>query len=515
MSDQTPELACSTLPDPKNCDQSKGKRKRFDVQTGKKINKIDSKQALGVPTNLTDESDPQHKGHHNAVEKKRRDKMNTYIQDIRHLIIKSSDFQVSCKSDKLSVLKAAYQCLCKMRGIPNVSASIDCPSFLFEDEIKQIISKMKCGFIMVTDATEGTIVWDYNLDINLGYKKGELFGSSIFSLIKQTDVTTYKLNSIPNTTGLIRIANKRSFICNFISKAVPITQELSSSLETYQYLPILLSGEVKEIQTSLLLGDRAATSDLGECIKCFIAIGQGLTTEVLDVTQDMRESVKVLSREGPDGKIENIHDSIFYILGYTPSELVGHTFLEFVHPHDGKRLYNSLFEASNIRKYTELIFIRLKHKSGIYKTVSVKRLAVRHPTQGTITSFISCMDETFILEENWDNMFPVEVPIVEKLNDPFAMLCQETFIPRIFPLEMGVEQSQVPSYPNILNPKDFDGELSTLFDTPIFLKEAVEKYEYAQNFVNQPFEGQINNNIPTGFNSLMTNFVDIFTSQPF
>ena len=441
--------------------------------------------------------------------------MNTYIQGIRFLILDSLD-QANCKSDKLSVLKETFQYLCKMRGIPNISSNAQLPSFLDDNEIQDIISKMDCGFIMVTDALEGTLVWEHGLDAHLGYESGELFGTNIFGIIKQDDIATYKLNSAPSAPGSMSVTNKRSFICNFIRKVFPTAAYKTNPLKSFQYLPVILSGEVEEIKTSLLLGEKnAATSGLGEYLKCFVAIGQGLNNEVLDVTQGMRGNVRVLLREGPDGKLEFIHDAIFYIIGYTPTELNGHTLFEFVHPHDSRRLYNSLYQASNIRMYTDNIIIRLKHKSDVYKVVSMKRLAVRHPTQDIVTAFISCMDETFIDVENWDTTFPFEEPIVEELYNPRTMMYQETFAPQLLPHELGMNPIDVPTYPNVLQPNDFGGDLSTLFDQPILLREAVEKYEYSQNFVNQPFERQVNNNVPTSYNSLVTNFVDIFTDQPF
>ena len=463
----------------------------------------------------SDENDPTRKGYHNAIEKKRRDKMNAYIQDIRLLILENSGMQVGSKSDKLSILKGAFQYLRSMRGIPNTNSSVSYPSFLFQDELTKIISKMNCGFIMVTDAAEGTIVWNYNLDSHLGYEKGFLLGTSIFSLLKECDITTYKLNSAPNSKDCLCITNKRSFITNFLCKAPPQAGVGAGPFETRHYLSILLSGEVHDIKTASLLGDKAASSPLGEYVKCFVAIGQGLTTEVLETTQEMREKVKVLSREGPDGKIEHIHDSIFYILGYTPSELIGRTFLEFVHPHDGKRLYGSLFEASNSSSYTNPITIRLKQRSGLYKTVSSKKLAVRHPTQGTVMSFITRMDEIHVAPENWDIIFPIEEPMVGELYDPVVMMRQETFRPQMLPPQLGMEPAQIPAYPNVLLPKDFDGELSTLFDNPVYLKEGVDKYEFAQSFVEQPFEGPLNNNVQTSYNSLLNNFVDVFANQPF
>eukprot|EP00800_Vazella_pourtalesii_P003349 TRINITY_DN133_c0_g1_i1.p1 TRINITY_DN133_c0_g1~~TRINITY_DN133_c0_g1_i1.p1 ORF type:complete len:506 (+),score=59.46 TRINITY_DN133_c0_g1_i1:272-1789(+) len=505
MTDQ--EVDISSTP---ACEQTKVKRKKTCDTGAKKSQKTDSEIISEIP----DESDPHRKGYHNAVEKKRRDKMNTYIQGIRLLILDPLD-QPNCKSDKLSILKATFQYLCKMRGIPNVSSNTERPSFLGDSEIQNIISKMDCSFIVVTDALEGTLVWEHGLDAHLGYEPGELFGTNIFGIIKHDDIATYKLNSTPSSFGSISVTNKRSFICNFIRKVISTAAYKTNPLDSFQYLPVILSGEVEEIKTNLLLGEKVAASGLGECMKCFVAIGQGLNNEVLDVTQGMRGNVRVLSREGPDGKIEFVHDAIFYIIGYTPSELNGHTLFEFVHPHDSRRLYNSLYEASSIRMYTENIIIRLKHKSAVYKTVSIKRLAVRHPTQDVVAAFISCMDETFIDVESWDATFPVEEPILEQLYDPMSMICQGTFAPQLLPHELGLNPVEIPNYPNVLRPKDFGGELSTLFDEPILLREAVEKYEYSQNFVNKPFEGQLNNNVPTRYNSLMTNFVDIFTDQPF
>ena len=495
-----------------------GKRKQEDVQTGKKAYKIagsedqlEQKVFMDAPD---EESNVTGKDYHNAIEKKRREKMNTYLQEIRvHL---NEELETCVKNDKLSILKSAHQYLLSMRGMPNVSTNKAAPSFLCQEELSHIIANMNNGFIMLTDAKEGTIVWNFNLELHLGYDKGELLGTSIFSLLKSKDLATFKQCITPNISGSLLETKKRSFIVNLLKKPRPKNPAMQiNPLGSNEYISILISGELYDIKTSALMGDRAESSGLEEHISCFIAIGQGLSPEILYATQGLRCNVKVLSREGPDGKIEHIHDSIFYLLGYTPVELNDHTLFELIHPHDSKRLYSSFFEASNSRSYTNSVVVRLKQKCGMYQTVEIKKLAVRHPSQDVVVSFISCMTETVIAEENWEIMFPPEEVIPEQVYDPIVMMRQQTFMPQMRPADIGMDPSRIPSYPHVLQPNDFEGELATLFDVPIYLKDAVEKYEYAQGFVEKPFDGVANNNIQTTYDSLLTNFVDVLTDQPF
>jgi aryl hydrocarbon receptor nuclear translocator-like protein 1 len=75
---------------------------------------------------------------HNQIEKRRREKMNSYINELSSLVPKC--FQMNKKMDKLTILKLAVQHLKDLRGNPSDEEQLQMkPQFLANDELKYLI----------------------------------------------------------------------------------------------------------------------------------------------------------------------------------------------------------------------------------------------------------------------------------------------------------------------------------------------------------------------------------------
>ncbi|XP_036284236.1 aryl hydrocarbon receptor nuclear translocator-like protein 1 isoform X8 [Pipistrellus kuhlii] len=305
---------------------------------------------------------------HSQIEKRRRDKMNSFIDELASLVPTCN--AMSRKLDKLTVLRMAVQHMKTLRGATNPYTEANYkPTFLSDDELKHLILRAADGFLFVVGCDRGKILFvSESVFKILNYSQNDLIGQSLFDYLHPKDIAKVKeqLSSsdtaprerlIDAKTGLpvktditpgpSRLCSgaRRSFFCRMKCNRPSVKVEdkefpstcSKKKADRKSFCTIHSTGYLKSWPPTKMGLDEDNEPDNEGCnLSCLVAIGRLHSHMVPQpVNGEIRvKSMEYVSRHAIDGKFVFVDQRATAILAYLPQELLGTSCYEYFHQDD-------------------------------------------------------------------------------------------------------------------------------------------------------------------------------------
>ncbi|XP_029614880.1 aryl hydrocarbon receptor nuclear translocator-like protein 1 isoform X3 [Salmo trutta] len=337
---------------------------------------------------------------HSQIEKRRRDKMNSFIDELAALVPTCN--AMSRKLDKLTVLRMAVQHMKTLRGAANPYTEANYkPSFLSDDELKHLILRAADGFLFVVGCDRGKILFvSESVYKILNYSQNDLIGQSLFDYLHPKDIAKVKeqLSSsdtaprerlIDAKTGLpvktditpgpSRLCSgaRRSFFCRMKCNRPYVKTEdkdfpstcSKKKADRKSFCTIHSTGYLKSWPpTKMGLDDDNEPDNEGCNLSCLVAIGR-LHPHI--ISQPSHEDIRVkpteyVSRHAIDGKFVFVDQRATAILAYLPQELLGTSFYEYFHQDDIGHLAECHRQVLQMREKISTNCYKFKIKDGSF-----------------------------------------------------------------------------------------------------------------------------------------------------
>ncbi|XP_053675151.1 protein cycle [Anopheles nili] len=373
-------------------------------------------------------ADESKKQNHSEIEKRRRDKMNTYITELSAMI--PMCHAMSRKLDKLTVLRMAVQHLKTIRGaVHSYTEGHYKPAFLSDQELKMLILQAAEGFLFVVGCDRGRILYvSESVSHILNYSQGDLLGQSWFDILHPKDVAKVKeqLSSsdlsprerlidaktmLPVKTdvpqGVTRLCPgaRRSFFCRMKCKAnVQVKEEADqpnnvSSVSTVchrrkkqvnsdkKYSVIQCTGYLKSWAPAKIGLEENETDGEGDScnLSCLVAVGRvqpNLNQSGKSLSRNNipnLRNVQFISRHAMDGKFLFVDQRATLVLGFLPQELLGTSMYEYYHHEDIPALAESHKAALQGTQCVTTSVYRLRTKETGFVRLQSEWKSFRNP----------------------------------------------------------------------------------------------------------------------------------------
>ncbi|KAM9366986.1 basic helix-loop-helix ARNT like 1b [Symphorus nematophorus] len=347
---------------------------------------------------------------HTQVEKRRRDKVNSFIGELASLVPTCNS--KSRKLDKLSVLRMAVQHMKTLQGLVNHN-----PAFLSDEEIKHLLQRAADGFLFVVDCDRGKILFvSESVYKILNYTQNNLIGQSLFDYLHPQDIAKVKeqLSSavtIPQEEPIdvkmktdiqqsyVRLSSgvRRSFFCRMKCNRDMEDEDFLSSCskknaDQKAFCTIHSTGYLKSCSsTEVDLNENNEPDNDASDLSCLVAVGR---LHLHTVSQPVQSHVKVkpvefVSRQAIDGKFVFVDQRATAILAYLPQELLGTSFYEYIHEDDMAHLAECHMQVLQMREKINTNCYKLKKKDGSFITLRSRWFSFVNPWTEEVEYIVS------------------------------------------------------------------------------------------------------------------------------
>lgn len=387
---------------------------------------------------------------HSEIERKRREKMLSYIIDLRDSVpacsmIYELEGRRKNKPDKLTILQMATE---HMRDLAEESAKCDDiyrPGFLSPQQLKHLILAAADGFLFIVDCETEIITYvSDSISSILNWKPNEWIGIKIQEKIHSDDIENFleKTRNVETEnvyvdlkSGNIKKYNnhasnsKINFICrmkfgdlksNFRNR-YKFKNCLGSHNENDSYAVVHCTGFIRTSNITDLFHTES-NSKHNEIYKTYmIAIGRLQLNSIPEI-RDLSSSgfQEFITRHSLNGAFLFVDQRVIEILGYLPVDLLGKNPNEFVHPEDKIHVCESFKQVIDLNGQFLTIIYRFKEKNRKWKYLKTSMHAFINPYSEEIefilaTNFI-CRDNVLIPDDLPQNGREMDTQFFDLIN---------------------------------------------------------------------------------------------------
>ncbi|XP_024218917.1 protein cycle isoform X2 [Halyomorpha halys] len=372
-------------------------------------------------------TDDHKKQNHSEIEKRRRDKMNTYITELSAMV--PMCHAMSRKLDKLTVLRMAVQHMKTIRGAVNSYTDGNYkPAFLSDLQLKQLIKQAAEGFVFVVGCDRGRILYvSESVSQALNYTQSDLLGQSWFDILHPKDVAKVKEQlasshlsprerfidaKISDAAGEDRSTPEREqaqpgvqevlFLQDEVQDGhhdgeggsrhhhrMPQEEEAARPRDVRRYRVIQCTGYLKPWATAkmCLEEEKEAETEGDLCnLSCLVAMGRVVLIP-LPHPRPLRSyhtpinvrPLQFISRHAMDGKFLFVDQRATLVLGFLPQELLGTSMYEYYYKEDICHLAESHKAALQSKESITTKVYRFRSKEGNYVQLQSEWKSFRNP----------------------------------------------------------------------------------------------------------------------------------------
>lgn len=286
-----------------------------------------SKGPISSPLSCTMESSSS-RMQRNFAEKQRRDKLNSYINELANIVPMVS--MASKRLDKTSILRLSaahlrfYQTpLATERG--KVTKTKWRPKFLSTEHLKDLLEVVD-GFVLVTSTTGKIIYISPSVERFLGHQNIEMIGHSIFTFLHSADVQSVHdcfeslVRGPMQRRGDWVTSERCSFFCRIRERSQPRSEVL-----TYQVIQVVghLTGPAS---------DKADGPSSNCLFKTFVRLVNTNPYKELSLREACQD--EYVTRHKLDGTIIFADHRLSTLTGHLPHEVLGVSAHKYLHPSD-------------------------------------------------------------------------------------------------------------------------------------------------------------------------------------
>ncbi|XP_072172169.1 protein cycle-like [Diadema setosum] len=386
-----------------------------------------SDEDISSERNTTDDDSKKlSKQNHSEIEKRRREKMNMYIQELSAMVPTCSS--MSSKLDKLTILRMAVQHMKTLRGASSSRKEANYkPSFLSEDELKSLILEAAEGFLFVVSCDRGRMLYVSESVLNvLNITRERLIGQSLFDILHPKDVPKVKeqLSSsdlsprerfIDTKTGMLVKSEvaisppqlssgaRRSFFCRmriYSPEHAVKTEDgqqwkrLKQPADRKKYATIHCTGYLKSWPPAKVGLDKDETEvDIDGCnLSCLVAIArvQTIQSPMPSTNNNIQlKPTEFVSRHAMDGKFTFVDQRATAVMGYLPQELLGTSCYEYYHIDDISVMAENHKTVLSSREKIITSPYRFRAKNGEFILLRSRMFTFRNPWTKEIEYVVS------------------------------------------------------------------------------------------------------------------------------